>query len=226
MYKHWDKTFYPKGEDKLPYYAHYFDTLELNTTFYHLPQEQSVKNWQLKTDKNFLFSIKASQYITHRKRLIDCKEALKVFYKRIHYLKNKQGPILFQLPPSFKLNSERLQSFLKLLKKGNKAVFEFRHPSWYVEETYDLLRTHQVALCVTDITGEISPLEITAPFTYLRLHGPKKYSSSYQTKDLEHWKWLFLEWNKKKVDVYCYFDNDDKANAVKDGLRLKKMLFS
>lgn len=131
---------------------------------------------------------------------------------------------MFQLPPSFKANHERLEAFLKLLKKGELYVFEFRHETWYVEETYRMLRKYNVALCITDITGKMSPLEITGPFAYLRLHGPKKYSGSYSTEALSKLKKQFLEWNKKKIGVYCYFDNDDKANAVKDGLRMMKML--
>lgn len=225
LYSHWDKVFYPKKVEKLHYYADFFNTVEINSTFYHLPKASSVKNWKLRVGQTFTFAVKASQYITHRKRLIDCKEPLSLFYRRIHYLKNKLGPLLFQLPPSFKANPERLESFLKLLKKGHLYTFEFRHPSWYTEETYALLRKYQIALCITDITGEDSPLEVTSPFIYIRLHGPKLYTGSYSTKDLQKWKKRILAWQKKGFSIWCYFDNDDKAYAVKDALRLMKMVY-
>lgn len=222
LYKHWDAVFYPPKIEKLTFYAAHFDTVEINTTFYHLPKNGSVKNWKHRTGKDFIFSIKASQYITHRKRLLNCQEPLKTFYQSIHSLREKRGPLLFQLPPSFKIDLQRLETFFNLLKKGMPTTFEFRHPSWYVPETYKLLKKYQIALCITDITGEASPLEVTSDFVYLRLHGPKKYSGSYNSRDLKKWEKQIARWLDQKIDVFCYFDNDEKGYAVRDALQLKK----
>lgn len=228
-YRHWDKVFYPedlKAADHLPFYTNYFSTVEVNTTFYRLPAETMVKNWVLRTPKDFIFSVKANGYITHRKRLIDPEESLERFYDSIKPLVKKLGPILFQLPPSFKKDEERLKTFISYLKPNFKYVFEFRHDTWYCDSVYDCLNESNIALCITDLKGHLSPLEITADFVYLRLHGPTKkaYSDSYPEKTLKDWQKRFLEWDKQGLNIYSYFDNDEKGYAVRDALRLKKFL--
>jgi uncharacterized protein YecE (DUF72 family) len=182
-------------------------------------------NWELQVARNFHFSIKASQYITHRKRLKDCKESTEYFFKRIKHLENKIGVILFQLPPSFKINMERLEEFIGYLDPRHRYTFEFRHPTWYVDEVYDLLKKHHIALCITDLGGNLSPLVLTTDIAYLRLHGPhSKYEGSYGTKRLTTWKERILEFTEHGLSTFCYFDNDEKAFAVKDAQQLKQLL--
>lgn len=225
-YYHWKETFYPKElptKKWLEYYSEYFDTVELNTTFYHLPLKSTVKNWNEKVPSNFLFSVKGSRYITHLKRLLDCQESLNLFYESIKSLNQKQGPILFQLPPSFKMDVERLDQFLKILDKKYRYVFEFRNDTWYEEEVYKILKKRKVALCISDLNGKKSPEVITTDFTYLRLHGPKKaYKGSYGNQ-LKDWEKKFSQWLDEGITIYCYFDNDEKAYAINDALKIKNM---
>jgi uncharacterized protein YecE (DUF72 family) len=226
-YEHWKKIFYPdeiKSKDWLGYYSDSFLTVEVNTTFYHVPRETTVKNWYKVVSKNFIFSIKINRYITHRKKLKDCKESLEIFYKSIQKLKNKIGPILIQLPPSFSINPERLQDFIGYLNKKYLYTIEFRHDSWFEDEIYNILKKNNIALCITDLNGKQTPELITADFTYIRLHGPHRaYKGSYGLAKLKKWKAKFEDWSKT-ISIYCYFDNDEKAYAIKDALSLKKLL--
>lgn len=225
-YSHWKENFYPNGlntKEWLNFYSHVFSTVELNTTFYHLPLISTVTNWHAQVSDHFLFSIKASRYITHQKRLHDCQKSLHIFYERMHALQTKTGPILFQLPPSFKINKERLLEFIKDLKTSQLHVFEFRHPSWFVDEIYEILTDNQIALCITDLNGKLSPEELTTHFTYIRLHGPKKaYQGSYGLQ-LKTWKEKIEQWSLK-ASVFCYFDNDEKGFAIQDAKALQEML--
>lgn len=227
-YEHWNRIFYPEAlpsGKRLRYYADFFSTVEINNTFYRLPSEETVKSWVKATPSMFLFSIKASNYITHTKKLKDSKETTERFFQRILLFKKKLGPILFQLPPSFKKNSERLEEFFQNLPKGYLYVLEFRHESWETDAIYDLLKKYKIALCISDLNGRLTPLEITAPFTYLRLHGPRSaYRGSYSSQQLMLWKKRVQQWKDQKIPSFCYFDNDEKGYALRDALRLKKNL--
>jgi len=227
FYDEWNGVFYPEDvstENRLPFYSQHFDTVEINNTFYHMPSLSSVEAWQAKVSKNFTFSVKLSRYITHLKRLKDCEESLNFFMDRMASLQKKLGPILIQLPPSFKQDLPRLNEFLSYAPRGHLYVVEFRHPSWYEEEVYKLLRKHSVALCITDLKGKLSAPEVTSNFTYIRLHGPRSaYSGEYGTRRLKVWQERIEQWRAKKLSVYCYFDNDAKGAAVKDAQNLKKL---
>ncbi|PJD96439.1 MAG: hypothetical protein CK425_05565 [Parachlamydia sp.] len=218
-YPDWKENFYPDGlktKEWLNYYSANFATVEVNTTFYHLPLQSTVNNWLNQVPESFLFSIKASRYITHQKKLKECKESLALFYKVMQELHPKMGPILFQLPPSFQMNKERLEDFLLHLKEDFLHVFEFRHPSWFVDEIYEILAKKNIGLCMTDLNGKQSPEEITSFFTYIRLHGPHQaYQESYGAAKLKSWKKKIEKW-KTKTSVYCYFDNDAKGAAIED----------
>lgn len=222
-YVHWKENFYPqklKSTDWLHYYSQNFSTVEVNTTFYHTPKKETVQKWVSEVPKHFKFSVKASQYLTHRKRLHDCEESLQFFYQSIENFEDKIGPILFQLPPSFKINKERLEGFIHLLSNQYSYTFEFRHPTWFIDEIYNLLTKNQIALCITDLNGQLTPEEITSNFTYIRLHGPKKaYQGSYGTAQLKKWKDKIKNY---KVSVYCYFDNDEKGYAIQDAKLLQE----
>lgn len=226
-YNHWKENFYPK-EVKPPkwlsYYSGVFSTVEINTTFYHVPLVSTVKKWHETVPENFLFSIKASRYITHMKKLVECEESLDYFYESLVPFQNNAGPVLFQLPPSFAMDKEKLIAFIKLLTKEYRYVFEFRHASWFVEEIYEILTKHKIALCITDLNGKQSPEIVTTDFTYLRLHGPHKaYQGSYGTAKLKVFRKKMENWMEKGVSVYCYFDNDEKGYAIEDAKELQDM---
>lgn len=226
-YDHWKKPFYhdtPKSE-WLPFYASHFQSVEVNSSFYHLPHSNTVKKWAEATPKNFVFSVKASRYITHVKRLKDSKENVKTLVKSISPFKSKLGPILFQLPPSFKLNRERLEQCLSELPKKHRYTFEFRHDSWFTKDIFELLKKYKAALCITDLNGKLSPTEATAPFIYIRLHGPEEaYKGRYSRQKLTGWSRRIRKWLSQNLDVYIYFDNDQNGYAVKDGLKLKEYI--
>lgn len=227
-YDHWKENFYPKEiktKNWLNYYSSIFSTVEVNSTFYHLPRATTIENWVSQVPRNFIFSIKASRYITHRKRLHDCKENVDYFFKSIESLGKNLGPILIQLSPSFQINQERLTEFIGHLKKEYRYVFEFRHPSWFVDEIYELLSKNQLALCITDLNGSLSPEEITSNFTYIRLHGPHiAYKGSYGLPKLKSWKKKIEKWTDSKTSVYCYFDNDEKGYAIQDARQLQDLM--
>ncbi|MGM0568537.1 MAG: DUF72 domain-containing protein, partial [Elusimicrobiota bacterium] len=226
-YRHWKEVFYPRDISQkqwFEYYLKYFDTVELNTTFYHLPKEKTVLNWKKEASEDFVFSLKASRYISHIKRLKDSRQPLNKFYKSIHPLGKKSGPVLFQLPARAKKNIERLKTFLKNLRlfPGRKVV-ELRHPSWWDDEVFNLLEEERVCFCWFSMPGENPPEICTSDFLYIRMHGKKElYKSPYSEKKLEK-----LAKKIYKVDVnkaYIYFNNDYNGNAVRNALKLKEVL--
>lgn len=224
-YAHWKENFYPsdvKTKEWLNYYGKSFHTVEVNSTFYRTPPVSTFQTWHDQVPESFLFSIKANRYITHIKRLKDCKDSVEYLYKNLTALNKKVGPILFQLPPSFGKNMDRLKEFLEGLNPEYQSVFEFRHESWFEQEVYDFLTKHKIGLCITDLNGDLSPEVITTDFTYLRLHGPKKaYQSSYGKEGIDAWYKRIKKWSKE-VSVFCYFDNDEKGYAIKDAEDLSK----
>ena len=225
-YNHWTKLFYPAELAKgkwLEYYAGYFDTVEINNTFYHLPKPESIKRWQRLAPENFVYSVKANRYITHIKRLKDVSEPLERFFERVDTLKRKLGPILYQLPPSLHKDLDLLRSFIKLLPKKRLAVFEFRHKSWFSEDTYKLLKKFNVGFCIHDMPGIQSPRVVTADIIYIRFHGPTgRYQGNYSRAALQRWaKWL-KEHTQEVRGVYAYFNNDIDANAVRNAKTLKE----
>lgn len=227
-YKHWIGPFYPKKlptKDMLKYYSKFFSTTEINNSFYKLPDQTVFQNWVEQVPENFTFSVKASRYITHMKKLKDTSEALSLFMNGIKPLKRNQGPILFQLPPHWKCNIERLKSFLELLPSGKHYTFEFRNSSWWNDTVYDLLKGSNAAFCIFELAGVMSPIISTADFVYIRLHGPNDaYRGFYSEEALSKWAEKIKQWENKGKTIYIYFDNDESAFAVKNALRLKKIL--
>lgn len=227
-YNHWGKKFYPQGlpaSRMLSFYAQRFGTVELNNTFYKLPTVSGLSAWREATPRGFLFAVKGSRFLTHNKKLNDPENALRNFLPRVEEgLGRKLGPILFQLPPRWRVNPERLENFLAMLPRRHRYSFEFRDPSWHTQPVYDLLRRYRAAFCIFDIGGFQSPLEITADWTYVRLHGPgAKYQGSYSLRDLRAWlRRVCGEWRRLK-HVYFYFDNDQEAFAARNALQLKKL---
>jgi uncharacterized protein YecE (DUF72 family) len=228
QYKHWKGTFYPehlKSKEHFKYYQAFFDTVEINNSFYRLPQIETFEKWYQDVPENFIYVIKANRFITHMKKLKDPVESLSQFLTNVAALKEKLGPILFQLPPGWEINTDRFENFLKHLPKDLRCVFEFRNATWYNERIYDLLRKYNCAFCIYELAGHLSPLAVTADFVYLRLHGPgEKYQGSYSENILQEWALQCKEWREKGLDVFVYFDNDEKGYAAFNAIRLKEIL--
>jgi len=228
-YKHWIGSFYPESiqtKEMLSFYARHFDTVEINNTFYRLPAPKTFDSWRENSPRDFHFVVKASRFITHMKKLKDPKSSIAKFFLGVERLERKLGPILFQLPPRWELNLERLEEFLIALPKAHRYVFEFRDESWLAPQVFALLREHNAAFCIHDLGRMKIPLEITADFTYIRFHGPgeAKYKGSYPDKALQEWARRISGWRSELSGIYVYFNNDVGGWAVKNAAELKQLL--
>jgi len=230
-YKSWKDEFYEGKPARLwlQHYAQHFDTVEVNNTFYRLPLKPSVARWVAETPPGFLFAIKASRYLTHIKRLKDMRGGLARYYERIEPLVRspKLGPVLWQLPPTFKRDDDRLASALAALPPG-RHCFEFRHASWFVEPVYELLRAHDAALVIGDRpeVKEFQAHVFTADWTFVRFHyGSRGRRGNYSESELEQWARRLEEWNRD-VDVLAYFNNDWELFAIRNALWLRRRLSS
>jgi uncharacterized protein YecE (DUF72 family) len=226
-YKHWIGRYYPArcpASGMLAFYQKDFDTVEINNSFYRLPPENTLENWRDSTPANFAFAVKGSRFLTHMKKLKDPGPGLEKFFSRVELLGEKLGPILFQLPPNWALDLERLDNFLRAVPPRHRYAFEFRNETWNTGEVFQLLRRRNAAYCGFHLAGYQSPLEITADFTYLRLHGPGgKYQGSYSDEDLRIWAKRIRAWSQDLKAIYVYLDNDDSGYAAKDALRLREL---
>jgi uncharacterized protein YecE (DUF72 family) len=228
-YESWRGPFFPEGlpiKNQLQYYTSQFETTELNGVFYRTPTPKTVGNWREQTGKTFVFAWKASKYITHWKSLSDrSSSSLQLMEQRLSLLGDKIGPILFQLPPQFELNADRLASFFKLLSRKRRYVFEFRHPSWYQPHILRMLTEENISLCLSDHHDAPAPWKRTADFVYVRGHGPDgRYRGHYRPDTLKEWAHRITSWKRQGYDVYVYFDNDQKSAAPADALKLKQLL--
>ncbi len=227
-YRHWVGNFYPekhKPAHMLAWYIQHFDTVELNNSFYRLPNVSALEAWRDSTPPDFCFALKGSRFITHNKKLKDPENALDNLLPRAEVLGKKLGPILFQLPPSWKKNLDRLEEFLTALPRRHRYAFEFREPSWLVADLYALLRRFNAAFCIYELAGYHSPIEVTADWVYVRLHGPgeKKYQGSYPEATLREWATKIRYWSHT-CDVFVYFDNDQAGYAAANALTLKSLV--
>jgi len=217
-YDSWRGPFFPKGlplKHQLQYYASQFQTTELNGVFYRTPTYEAVKSWRAQTGKNFVFAWKASKFITHWKRLShNSVSSLELLEERLSLLGNKAGPILFQLPPNFVADADRLVSFFELLSKTRRYSFEFRHPSWYQPRIVKLLSQRNISLCLSDHQDAPAPRKRTADFVYIRGHGPGgHYKGHYHRDTLAEWARRIKSWKRQGCDVFIYFDNDQIKRA-------------
>jgi uncharacterized protein YecE (DUF72 family) len=228
-YDDWKVRFYPEKLLKskwLEFYASQFSTVELNNTFYRLPSEEAFRNWYDSTPGDFVFAVKISRFITHVKRLKDTREALQNFMSRAALLKDKLGPVLYQLPPNLHRDDAKLQMFLSGLSIEYKHVLEFRHESWLTDEVYDILRRYHVGICVFDMPGLSCPLLATAEFAYIRFHGKDSlYSSSYTDVELADWAEKIDKLAQNLDEVYIYFNNDVQGFALKNAEKLNRLLW-
>jgi uncharacterized protein YecE (DUF72 family) len=227
-YGHWRGTFYPESlpqKEWLAHYAQHFDTVEVNSTFYHLPRESTCEGWRERAPDGFLYALKASRMITHLQRLLDAAEPLNEFLRRARLLEEHLGPVLFQLPPSLEVDLDRLGAFLELLPPEAVGVFEFRNDSWYREETYSLLEARAGCFCTHDMPGHPSPRRVTGPAAYVRFHGPaRRYTGAYADEDLAEWAEWLAGWRRKGKNVFACFNNDIGGHAVNDAKKLRNAL--
>jgi uncharacterized protein YecE (DUF72 family) len=223
QYRHWRGDFYPSdlpANRWLEYYASHFHTVEVNNSFYKLPNEGLLASWRSRVPPRFVFALKASRYLTHMKRLKDPADPLDRLFNRAAELRSKLGAVLYQLPPQLPKHVERLEHFLATLpdRRAVKHAMEFRHASWYDDDVFRLLKRYDVALCLHDMAGSQPPREAVATFVYVRFHGAtSKYGGGYRTADLEDWARWLIDQRKR---AFVYFNNDVGGHAPRDAAKL------
>jgi uncharacterized protein YecE (DUF72 family) len=228
-YRHWRGSFYPPTVPPaayLDFYARFLRSVEVNKAFYRLLSASEVRQWVKTVPPDFVFAVKGSRFITHMVKLKDPARALKRFFAPLSSLSGKMGPVLFQLPPHWRKNTDRLAAFLKVLPADVRTAWEFREPSWFSPDVYDVLKERGAAVCRYELAGYLSPDVDIAPFSYLRLHGPtaRKYQGSYSREALRKWAaWVESE-RARGHDAYVYFDNDDAGFAVKNAILFQELV--
>ena len=228
-YKHWREVFYPADLSQKEWFSHYatkFDTVEVNNTFYQLPEESTFAGWHEQAPAGFVYTLKGNRYITHLKHLKASEETVHRFLARARKLEENLGPILWQLPPRWYKNLERLERFLNLLPKDLIHVFEFRDEDWFSDDVMDLLDREQASFCTHDMVGLDVPHAVTGRAAYVRFHGTadEKYRGSYEDDAIQEWaRWLADHYRAGK-SVYAYFNNDVAGHAPRDAARLREAL--
>jgi len=221
QYKEWKGNFYPEdlpAAKMLPFYAERFSTTEINYTFHRIPATKTIDNWKAQTPEKFRFALKAPQKITHWSKLRDCADTLEYFCKVAGGLGERLGPVLFQLPPTFKKDVDVLSSFLRELPEM-RAAFEFRNESWFDQEIFERLRSRNIALCIADTDTIATPKEITANYGYLRLRR-----EDYQTIDIECWAELVRQQRANWQDAFIYFKHEDSGIGPKLATQMMELL--
>ena len=225
QYKHWRAGFYPADLPQARWFAHYatqFDTVEINNSFYRLPPPDTFAKWREQAPRRFVYAVKASRFLTHMKKLKDPEEPLVRFFDAATKLGRNLGPVLYQLPPGWKLDIDRLEHFLRALPKGYRHTIEFREPSWYDGRVYELLARYRVALCLHDMQGSATDRMVVGPFVYVRFHhGTARYGGRYADDRLDDWADWLVERIGDGLDVFAYFNNDTGGHAPRDAVRLR-----
>ena len=227
QYRHWRGDFYPAELSQnrwLEHYATRFDTVEINNTFYRLPEAATFAEWRRRVAPGFLYAVKASRFLTHMKKLNQPREPLQRLFSRARALGRAFGPVLYQLPPRWPVNVDRLELFLKALPRRRRHAIEFRDPSWYTGEVFALLERYRVALCLHDMAGSSSGKKAVGPFVYARFHGVQKYSGRYTDQTLDEWADWMAERAAAGVPVFAYFNNDTGGHAPRDAERLRSAI--
>jgi uncharacterized protein YecE (DUF72 family) len=227
-YKNWSEVFYPSdlpAGRQFMFYVTKFPTVEINGTFYRLPTQKAFQDWKRQAPRGFLYSVKGSRAVTHFKRLRPGAKSLDLLLSRSRSLGEHRGPILWQLPGTFKKDIERLTAFLGRLNRSVRQAIEFRNPSWLDEEVFDLLRRYRVANVALSSQAMPMCLEITADFVYVRFHGLKGGAThNYTDGELEPWATFLQECNERGVPGFVYFNNDLNTRAPLNALRLMELL--
>jgi len=230
-YEHWRGKFYPPEMNKnewFNYYAKFFDSVEINSSFYRLPFSNMVKGWANKAPPGFKFTLKMWRRVTHLKKLKDIEKDMEIFMSRISPLKDSLGAILYQLPPSFKCNLDLLEDFLKKLPGGIDQVVEFRNKSWLTPKVFSLLEKYSIAFCIVSMPDFPELIRLTSNISYIRFHGRQiLYASCYSDEELLEWASTIKDFSHQGIKrIYIYFNNDYEAYAVFNALRLKEILKS
>ncbi|MGY1814481.1 DUF72 domain-containing protein [Blastococcus sp. SYSU D00820] len=226
-YDHWDGVLYPPGtpsRDRLAHYVRRFGTVELNASFYRWPRTATFAGWRSRLPPGFQLSVKAPRGLTHAKRLYAPEAWVERMTAAWHELGDKRAVLLLQLHPAHARDDARLEYLLRLLPEWMRVAVEFRHPSWHTDEVFALLERHGAAYCVMSGAGLPCVLRATAPFVYLRMHGPDErhlYAGSYPDADLRWWADRIGEWRGQGRDVYAYFNNDGHGHAVRNAETLR-----
>lgn len=228
LYRHWRGDFYPAELPTSRWFAHYalaFDTVEINNSFYRLPDAATFAKWREQAPPHFLYAVKASRFLTHIKKLKDPEGPLARFFEHARELGTGLGPILYQLPPRWPINLERFEHFLRALPRGCRHVVEFREPSWYDERVYELMRRRDVALCLHDMEGSSTDRIVIGPIVYVRFHvGTKKYGGRYGDARLDDWAAWLADRASEGREVFAYLNNDTGGHAPRDAVRLRNRI--
>ena len=228
VYKHWRGILYPEGLPQRLWFDRYaqdFDTVEINNSFYRLPSGDTFQKWRDQAPPGFCYAVKANRFLTQAKKLKECEEPLERMMIAVRRLGDRLGPMLYQLPPTLKLNLDRLRDFLEIVPKDVTNVFEFREKSWYVPETYDLLDRYGASFCVHDMPGSTSDRVAVGAAAYVRFHGGEgKYWGRYSDDRLLGWSDWILGQARQGRQVWCYFNNDIHGHAIHDAQTLKSMI--
>jgi len=227
-YRHWRGLFYPEGlpgRETLSYYVARFPTVEVNRTFYSLPEPATIERWRHTARPGFTYAVKAPRLITHMKKLRRVDEPLAEFIDRVRGLGLALGPILFQLPPGFKRDTGLLRNFIDLLPRDLSYAFEFRDDTWFRDRIYDMLADREAAFCIYQMGDFETPRVLTGPFVYLRMHGlGAAYAGLYGRDELERWADTCRSWAGDEFDVRVYFNNDLGGAAVRDAVTLRTLV--
>lgn len=235
QYKHWRGDFYPAELPTSRWFQQYaltFDTVEINNSFYRLPEGATFAKWRDQAPARFLYAVKASRFLTHMKKLKDPDDPLFRFFENVRHLRAHLGPILYQLPPRWPVNIERFEQFLGAIhrvragaKVGPYHTVEFRETTWYDDRVFDLLTKYKVALCLHDMHGCASGRVVVGPFVYVRFHfGTERYGGRYEDRRLDEWaEWLAAQAHAG-CDVFAYFNNDVGGHAPRDAVRLRERI--
>lgn len=227
-YRHWRGAFYPQRlavKRWFAFYAEHFDTVEINNSFYRLPAAETFDAWRAQAPASFCYAVKANRYLTQAKKLKDCEEPIARMMAPFRHLGDRLGPILYQLPPRFRVNLDRLERFLALLPADVTNVFEFRDKSWYTDEVLALLERYGASFCTHDMPELATERVAVGPVAYVRFHGGQgKYWGRYHDHLLLGWAdWMVAQARGGRT-VWAYFNNDTEAAAIQDALTLKAMV--
>lgn len=228
QYKHWRGDFYPRDlpvSQWFDYYAQRFDTVEINNSFYRLPERATFVAWGRRAPARFAFAVKASRFLTHMKKLKDPEEPIERLFRRMRGLGKHLGPVLYQLPSGWRADVDRFAHFLDALPRRVRHVVEFRDPSWYAPSIRALMDRHRVSMCLHDMPGSATGKARVGPIVYVRFHGAtSKYRGGYSREQLREWAtWL----NRQRAagsDVFAYFNNDVGGHAPRDATALRRAM--
>jgi uncharacterized protein YecE (DUF72 family) len=228
VYPHWKGAFYPPDLPQgqwFEHYTHHFATVEINNTFYRLPRESTFDRWREQAPEGFVYAVKASRYITHLKHLRECAEPVERFLARARRLGGHLGPVLYQLPPHWGADPERLAEFAALLPQGLIHVFEFRNGHWFVEPVREILERFSLSFCIFSLPGAECPLWVTGQAAYIRFHGSNRaYGGLYSREELSPWSQRIQDILDQGHDVYVYFNNDAFGYALENARALREMI--